>query len=348
MLSVNKKLYQVLRLNFGIQKTNISEHTNIIQAYNLCDWELELLYYKIENAFNIEIKKPVPKDEISFKKLEDAVLEILFNNLIIDKLFHPNFIMIKIIKQNKPLFWLGNAMIIIFLLLLCFYPFNDTIILGLNSVIKPMKFALSIWIYSWTMALILHYVNNTTAVKIYSWVAVICMGFEQAAITMQALRGELSHFNRTNIFGMVVFVLMGVFILTITLFTVYITCIFIKQKTYKLHAAKVLSIKIGLVYFIVFSLYGGYISSLPGHTIGAPDGSKGLPFLNWSTLFGDVRVAHFFGIHSLQIIPLFAVVTGKYFATKSTLLFVKIFSVLYICFVIFVLLQSVKGIPFIG
>ena len=86
MLSVNKKLYQVLRLNFGIQKTNISEHTNIIQAFNLCDWELELLYYKIENAFNIEIKKPVPKDEISFKKLEDAVLEILFNNLIIDKL----------------------------------------------------------------------------------------------------------------------------------------------------------------------------------------------------------------------------------------------------------------------
>jgi hypothetical protein len=68
--------------------------------------------------------------------------------------------------------------------------------------------------------------------------------------------------------------------------------------------AIILSIKIGLIYFVIFSLLGGYISSMPGHTVVAIDGGKGLWFINWSTCFGDLRVAHFFGIHGLQIIPL--------------------------------------------
>jgi hypothetical protein len=73
MLSVNRKIDKVLKINFGIQHCSISDHTNIIDAYNLCDWELELLYYKIESAFNIEIRKPAPRDEISLKKLQEEV-----------------------------------------------------------------------------------------------------------------------------------------------------------------------------------------------------------------------------------------------------------------------------------
>ncbi len=41
-----------------------------------------------------------------------------------------------------------------------------------------------------------------------------------------------------------------------------------------------------------------------GHTVDAPDGVHGLPFVNWSTAFGDLRVAHFFALHSLQAFPL--------------------------------------------
>jgi hypothetical protein len=248
--------------------------------------------------------------------------------------------------KNKILFWLGTIHLLVFVLLFGYGFFKQVNVLGINAMVKPMKFALSIWIYSCTMALILNYVKNMRKVKMYSWVAVVCMSFEQAAISFQALQGELSHFNKANAFGIILFSLMGIFILTITLWTAYITYVFIKQKTYDLHPTIVLSIKIGLIYFVVFSLFGGYISSLPGHTVGALDGEEGLWFLNWSNLFGDLRVAHFFGIHSLQVIPLFAIATTKYLDNKNSVRATKAFSIVYLCFILFVLVQGLYGIPF--
>jgi hypothetical protein len=253
----------------------------------------------------------------------------------------------EILNRNKILFWLGSIHFIFFLTLLAFSPFNEILVLGINSMIKPMKFALSIWIYSWTMALILHYVNDKRKVKIYSYVAVISMSFEQIAISFQAIRGELSHFNTSNTFGIILFSLMGVFILTLTLWTAYITYVFMKQKTYALPPSMVLSIKIGLVYFVIFSLFGGYISGLKGHTVGAADGGEGLWFLNWSKTFGDLRVAHFFGIHSLQIIPLFALLVGKFSTDISiSLKAVWGFSLIYVSYVLMTLVKGLMGLPF--
>lgn len=74
MSYINQRIMQIISKEFRISKTDINTNTNLIVEYNLCGWELELLYLKIEKAFNIQIDIPVPHDELSVMQLANTVL----------------------------------------------------------------------------------------------------------------------------------------------------------------------------------------------------------------------------------------------------------------------------------
>lgn len=254
----------------------------------------------------------------------------------------------EIYRRNKLLAQVGTIHLGLALLLGIYSIFNDELIMGVNSMIKPIKFALSIWIYAWTMSMLLFYINDKKKVRNLSILAVVTMIYEQFAITSQAFRGQISHFNNSSIYGGILYALMGILIVVLTIQTLRIAITFIRQKTYSIPAPLVLSIQIGLIFFVIFSFFGGYISGVNGHTVGAKDGGAGLPLINWSTTFGDLRVAHFFGIHALQIIPIFGYwVSGKYNSTQA-IKSIWIFSAIYLSYVCFTMVQALMGMPFIG
>lgn len=75
------------------------------------------------------------------------------------------------------------------------------------------------------------------------------------------------------------------------------------------------------------------------HTVGDPDGDAGLPVVNWSTQYGDLRIAHFIAMHSLQGLPLFGYYISK---TKTNNI---LFSAVYFLVASGLFLQAMKGIP---
>ncbi len=67
-----------------------------------------------------------------------------------------------------------------------------------------------------------------------------------------------------------------------------------------------LAIRLGLVVGLLGLLEGFVMVAVNGHNVGLPDGGPGLPLVGWSTVGGDLRIAHFVGMHALQLLPLLA------------------------------------------
>lgn len=258
-----------------------------------------------------------------------------------------NTILKNLKAKNPILYYAGWANLLAALALLLLMPFWETKVLGINSLIKPIKFCISIWIYSWTFAFILHDFINKKTVKRFSITAGVIMGIEQLIIIVQALRGKQSHFNQDSWPDAIAYMIMGILISTITIYTLIVSIKYIRQATNIYSAFQKRAIEIGLIFFVFFSFYGGYMSGVNTHTVGGLDGSEGILFLNWSKLFGDLRIAHFFGLHSLQIIPLFAYFIESKLSENKTKTYLYIFATVYLALVLGIMIQAINGKPLV-
>jgi len=242
-------------------------------------------------------------------------------------------------RRNGLLFWFGLFNLTVAIVCLILMPFEETQILGVNRWLKPYKFYASVGIMVLTMGWLLYYLNDPKKIKRYSWLIVITMFFENGLIITQAIRNTTSHFNITSSLNGIIFQAMGFFILVFTITIILICISFFRQKQFSIPPAYIWGIRLGILFFLFFSLEGGAMLGLLKHTVGGPDGGPGLPVVNWSTQRGDLRIAHFIGIHSLQVLPLF----GNYIAKTKTQTI--IFSGVYFLLASALFLQAMKGIP---
>ena len=244
-------------------------------------------------------------------------------------------------KRNAILYYFGWLMFTGFFISFVISFFDKTFILGINAWVKPMKFYLSIGIVAWTISWLAYYLDKQKKVLVYSWVVVITMMIEMIIISFQSARGQQSHFNVSTPFNGILFSIMGASITIFTLWTAYICVLFLLQKEFTISKTYLLSIRLGLILFVLFALEGWVMVGNLGHSVGGRDGSPGLPFMNWSKNYGDLRVSHFFGMHSFQILPF----VGYYFARKN--IQVILFAIIYFLFVTILLAEAIYGLPFI-
>ena len=189
---------------------------------------------------------------------------------------------------------------------------DDRTLLGINVWIKPAKFLLSVGIYLVTVAWLLPRVDIGRALRfVLRWAFVLTMVGENVAITMQAWRGVQSHFNETTTFDAAVFSVMGLLIAVNTIAALVLLVLFVFVPRQPLPRAVLAGIRFGLLLFLVASGVGGMMVGQSAHAVGVPDGGPGLPFVNWSTEGGDLRVAHFIGLHALQGLPLLGWLVGR-------------------------------------
>ncbi len=254
-------------------------------------------------------------------------------------------------RRNVPLAYSGLLYVVLFVGLAVVAMFDSTEITGVNRWIKPMKFAVSIAIFQWTMGwLMAHLEGREKSVRLISWGFVIVMLAEIIPIVGQAARGTISHFNTRSAFDAAMFSLMGLMIAINTLLVVYTLILFFTSPA-NIPKSYLWGIRLGLIVFILGSAEGGVIVGNMGHTVGAPDGGPGLPFTNWSTQGGDLRIAHAIALHALQAIPIAGYLfhwLGKRGAAIRPVAMTFAYAALHLALATWLFAQAMNGRPLIA
>lgn len=230
--------------------------------------------------------------------------------------------------------------------------FDPRTILGIDPWIKPMKFLISFHLYSWSVAWIFGLVRAPLPLRWFlRWGIVASLLIETFCIGLQSARGVPSHFNMSTLFDAVVFQTMGRMIGNNTLMVVGVLVLTLFPKP-GVERATMWGARLGLVLFLAGSLQGISMVMQGAHTVGLADGGPGLPFLNWSRLGGDLRVAHFIGLHGLQAVPagawLILCCRRRIPGERLQVATVFLLAILYLGLGTFAFTQAKRGLPLLA
>jgi hypothetical protein len=215
-----------------------------------------------------------------------------------------------------------------------------------NVWVKPMKFMLSVALTAlttaWFAPLLPDAVRRGRAFGALVWTLIATGGFEVAYITLQAALGQASHYNVGDPFHAAMYSLMGGAAVVLTATQPWLAWLIWRHGRPGVAPAHRLGVLLGLVLTFVLGAGAGIL--LGG---GTPAPGPGLPVLGWSQVAGDVRVAHFVGIHAGQVLPLLGFVLARRqprIATTGVWLGTALWCGLFAA----VLLQALAGRPLIA
>ena len=208
-------------------------------------------------------------------------------------------------ERNAALFWYGAICLVFALICLVLSATTTAHVNGVNAWIKPFKFAFSTTLFVWAMGWYMQYLTAFDH-RWYDWTIILLLTFEIGYIAWRANQGERSHFNVSTPASAALWSSMAVAITIVTVCTAYVGALFFTAEVAPMPTHYLWSIRAGIVLFVVFAFEGFLMGARMSHAVGGPEGTQGLPLLHWSYTVGDLRTAHFIGMHALQVLPLLA------------------------------------------
>ena len=232
---------------------------------------------------------------------------------LIDRLWH----------ASPPLTGAGILMLVLAGASLVGMVVDPRVITGAPAWLKPLKFAISTAVYSLTLAWMFTFFSDRPHVRrVVGWTTAIVFVLEVSIIDAQAWRGTTSHFNVSTTLDTALFSVMGIAILLQTLVSVAVAAALWRKR----FTDPVLgwALRLGMTLTIIGALSGslmtrpteaqlaaaregGRMTTAGAHTVGGVDGSPGVPVTGWSRDHGDLRIAHFIGLHAIQTLALVAI-----------------------------------------
>ncbi|MCM5678951.1 hypothetical protein M8A51_05335 [Schlegelella sp. S2-27] len=223
---------------------------------------------------------------------------------------------------------------------------DERLLRGVNVWVKPMKFAVSIAVLALTTA---WFIGHLSPAQRHSrgvrWVVALIVGagsFELAYIALQAGLGEGSHYNVAGTFHAVMYPLMGLGALLLTASQPLLAWQLYRHPDPALPPAYRASVLLGLgLTFLLGAGIGGLLSAVQ-----PPDGS-GLPLVGWSLAGGDLRPAHFFGVHAQQLLPLAGLALARWVPRQGRRA-AMLLAALYTLGCIGLVVQALDGVALAG
>lgn len=252
-------------------------------------------------------------------------------------------------RRHTGLYWVGALNFAAAVVFVVLAPFDDRVVTGLDIWFKPLKFALSVGIYLWTVAWLLPALRMSERIaRGLGWAIAIALLFENALIFSQAIRGTSSHFNVSTAYDGLVFSAMGALIgLNTVLAAILLVLYFVRPGG--VARPYLWGIRLGYLLLLAGSAGGGLMIAHGGHTVGASDGGASLPFVGWSTEAGDLRPTHLVSLHGLQVLPFLGFWLSRLdgWSPARRLMALFAFATAYAALAYWLLAQALAGRPLI-
>jgi hypothetical protein len=246
---------------------------------------------------------------------------------------------------------------------------DPRVITGAPAWLKPMKFAISISIYCFTLLWMLTFVRgHPRLVGLISWITAVALLVEMVIIAGAAAFGTTSHYNVSTPLHTAVWATMAVSIMLVWPMNLLAAVLLLFQRMPDPSFAWAL--RLGLIVSLVGMGVGflmvsetpaqeraadkaGLEAPIQGaHAVGVEDGGPGLPVTGWSTTGGDLRVPHFVGLHGLQALPLFGYLltlfAPAWLRTGYRVALVWTVGLSYLCLIGLLTWQALGGQPVIS